>query len=190
MLPKALRVVINEERIIFSCFAKREGTLSSAIDNFIRVMVFFAFVYLILYVEKESVLELTNNKEFELNLIFQMDIYKLALALFFTFNALLYFLPIIRFIFSNGGYFVGTPTRLIHYKKGTIKTYVWELFTDEIKTDVDSGDIVFTLKTGNFQGSKQPIFVPDKIEIISAENVSKIERVARERIRSLSYSAR
>lgn len=28
MLPKALRVVINEERIIFSCFAKREGTLS------------------------------------------------------------------------------------------------------------------------------------------------------------------
>ncbi|MFJ1429625.1 hypothetical protein ACILE2_02315 [Capnocytophaga canimorsus] len=38
MLPKALRVVINEERIIFSCFAKREGTLSSAIDNFIRGM--------------------------------------------------------------------------------------------------------------------------------------------------------
>lgn len=119
-----------------------------------------------------------------------MDIYKLALALFFIFNALLYFLPIIRFIFSNGGYFVGTPTRLIHYKKGTIKTYVWELFTDEIKTDIDSGDIDFTLKTGNFQGSKQPIFVPDKIEIISAENVSKIERVAHERIRSLSHSAR
>lgn len=38
MLPKALRFVINEERIIFSCFAKREGTLSSAIDNFIRGM--------------------------------------------------------------------------------------------------------------------------------------------------------
>lgn len=81
-------------------------------------MGFFAVVYLILYVEKESVLELTNNKEFELNLIFQMDIYKLALALFFTFSAVLYFLPIIRFIFSNGDYFVGTPTRLIHYKKG------------------------------------------------------------------------
>ncbi|ATA92053.1 hypothetical protein CGC56_07740 [Capnocytophaga canimorsus] len=38
MLPKALKFVINEERIIFSCFAKREGTLSSAIDNFIRGM--------------------------------------------------------------------------------------------------------------------------------------------------------
>ncbi|MDO4782028.1 MAG: hypothetical protein Q4A09_02275 [Capnocytophaga felis] len=89
--------------------------------------------------------------------------------------------------FQNGGHFIGTPTRLIHCKRGTIKTYVWELFTDEIKTDIDSGNIRFTPKTGNFQGTKTPVFVPDKIEIISAENVSKIEKVARERIYSLSH---
>jgi hypothetical protein len=44
-------------------------------------------------------------------------------------------------LFQKGGYFVGTPNRLIHYRNGTIKTYDWEQFSGNIEVNSKKEDI-------------------------------------------------
>ncbi|MEZ5071237.1 MAG: hypothetical protein R2751_09765 [Bacteroidales bacterium] len=45
--------------------------------------------------------------------------------------------------FKKGGYFVGTPLRLIQYRKGTVRSIDWELFSghSEVKGNAYKGNI-------------------------------------------------
>lgn len=36
-------------------------------------------------------------------------------------------------IFKKGGYFVGTPTRLVHFQNGNIRSVDWEQFSADIE---------------------------------------------------------
>jgi hypothetical protein len=89
-------------------------------------------------------------------------------------------------LFRNGGYFVGTPTRLVHFRKGKLRSCDWEQFTGEIvvKGNNNKGDITMVMKTGSIVKSKNSSrFVPDYIYMLRIEGALDIEQICRRRIK-------
>ncbi|GET45441.1 hypothetical protein [Capnocytophaga felis] len=191
-LPYQLQYVIHDENVEFIIFANRVASWKTVLGNFVMGLIFSGVGVFVLDMETNSFAfshYFENGKKANFwELISSYNLGLLAFGILFSLVGVLFFVSVIHLTFSEGGYFVGTPTRLIHYKKGDVKIYMWELFTDEIKVDIDKKYIRLILKIGKYERKdKTEVFVPDKIEIISAENVSKIEKVARERIYSLSH---
>ncbi|MDT9498947.1 hypothetical protein [Capnocytophaga canimorsus] len=193
-IPQSLNYVINGENVEFLSFSQRNATWSNVILSFVMGLIFSVVGVFVLDIEMDLFAFLRGEYGEGTNIIALLSegrLPVLVIGSLFSLAGMWVAVSAIFMIFSKGGYFVGTPTRLIHYKKGDVKIYMWELFTDEIKVDIDKNYIRFTLKIGKYERKdKTEVFAPYKVEIISAENVSKIERVARERIRSLSHSAR
>lgn len=90
-------------------------------------------------------------------------------------------------VFKKGGYFVGTPTRLIHYQNGNIRSIDWEQFSGDIELSGSGakGNISLQLRTGKMVSSKNgpDRYVPDVIYISAIPNVFEIEKMCRRRIK-------
>jgi hypothetical protein len=89
-------------------------------------------------------------------------------------------------MFRSGGYFVGTPTRLVHFRKGKLKSCDWEQFTYDIlvKGNNKKGNITLVMKTGSIvRGKSSSRFVPDYIYMLGIEGALDIEQICRRRIR-------
>lgn len=90
-------------------------------------------------------------------------------------------------LFKKGGYFVGTPTRLIQEVNGTIRSIDWEQFSGdiEVKGNDQKGDIILQLRTGTVMKSRKgkEIQVPDTIYLSGIPNVFEIEQICRKRIK-------
>ena len=90
-------------------------------------------------------------------------------------------------MFKKGGYFVGTPTRLVHYYKGNIRSIDWEQFSGDIEVNGNEqkGDISLKLRTGKMVSRKNrpDEYVPDVIYISEIPSVYKIEEICRKRIK-------
>lgn len=87
----------------------------------------------------------------------------------------------------KGGYFVGTPLRLINYRKGTIRSIDWEQFTGsiEVKAKTQKGNISLQMRSGRMVSRKNAPdrYVPDMIYMSDIPNVIEIERICRKRIK-------
>jgi hypothetical protein len=90
-------------------------------------------------------------------------------------------------MFEKGGFFVGTPLRLVHFFNGKIRSIDWEQFSGEIEVSGDrkKGNILLKMRTGKMVSRKnsQDRYVPDVIYISSIPNVHKIEAICRKRIK-------
>jgi len=102
------------------------------------------------------------------------------------FGALLYSI----YLYSQkGGYFVGTATQLIQYRKGNITMTNWEQFSGNIaiKNKGTLGNLELELRTGSMysRGGESSLqrYVPDVIYITAIENVIAIEKKCRKRIK-------
>ena len=90
-------------------------------------------------------------------------------------------------IFKEGGYFVGTPTRLVHFQNGHIRSIDWEQFSGDIEVsgDAQKGNISLQMRTGRMVSRKNgpDRYVPDVIYISEIPNVFEIEQICRRRIK-------
>ncbi len=90
-------------------------------------------------------------------------------------------------LIQKGGYFAGTPTRLIQFRNGKTSITDWEQFTGTIKIDSKgtSGNLEFELRTGKMHSRKNSgnRFVPDIIYMAGIENVFEIEKKCKTRIK-------
>ena len=90
-------------------------------------------------------------------------------------------------LFRKGGYFAGTPLRLIHYHKGTIRSIDWEQFSGDIEVngDIHRGSIALQMRTGRMVSRKNgpDRYVPDVIYMSKIPNAFEIERICRKRIK-------
>ncbi len=107
-----------------------------------------------------------------------------------TLVGLLFFIWGIASLFRAGGFFVGTPTRLVFYKNGNLRSMDWQNFSGDIEvrgTD-KKGDISMRMSSGKMQGSRygRDRYVADMMYIAGIPNVFEIEKVLRKRIRENS----
>lgn len=90
-------------------------------------------------------------------------------------------------MFKEGGYFVGTETRLIKCLNNKITITDWEQFSGnvELRNKNNFGDIEFKLRTGKIVTSKNnpDRFVPDVVYIAGINDVFEIEKLCQIRIK-------
>ncbi len=90
-------------------------------------------------------------------------------------------------LFKKGGYFAGTPTRLVHYHDNTIRSIDWEQFSGDIEVSgkEQKGNISLGLRTGKMVSQKNgpDRYVPDTIYMSGITDVYKIEQFCRMRIK-------
>lgn len=88
---------------------------------------------------------------------------------------------------KKGGFYVGTPIRLIHYYRGTIRSIDWEQFSGDITVSGNEtkGNISLGMRTGKMVSSKNgpDRYVPDTIYISGIPDVFEIEQLCRKRIK-------
>jgi len=93
----------------------------------------------------------------------------------------------IYLVFKKGGYFVGTPTRLISFQKGKYRSVDWEQFSGDIQVtgDDQKGHITLGMRTGKMVSSKNgpDRYVPDELYISGIPDVFEIEQICRKRIK-------
>ncbi len=91
-------------------------------------------------------------------------------------------------LFKKGGYFVGTPSRLVTYMKGEIRSIDWEQFSGDIqmKNKGEKGTLTLGLRTGEIVNSKNggSRFVPEAIYMVDIDNVFAVEQNCRKCIKS------
>lgn len=93
----------------------------------------------------------------------------------------------IRLLFKKGGYYVGTPVRLINMQGGKFRSVDWEQFSGdiEVKGDEKKGNIKLGMRTGKMVSSKNgpDRYVPDELYISGIPYVFEIEQICRKRIK-------
>lgn len=93
----------------------------------------------------------------------------------------------IYLIFKKGGYFVGTPTRLVHFQNGSIRSIDWEQFSGniEVSGDAQKGNISLQMRTGRMASRENGPdgYIPDVIYITEIPNVFDVEQICRRRIK-------
>lgn len=87
----------------------------------------------------------------------------------------------------KGGYFVGTPTRMVSCQGGTIRSIDWEQFSGdiEISGDDQKGNLTLQLRSGRMVSQKSGAdrYVPDTVYLSGISEVFRIERLCRMRIK-------
>lgn len=90
-------------------------------------------------------------------------------------------------VFKKGGYFAGTPTRLVHFQNGNIRSIDWEQFSGDIEVsgNAQKGNISLQMRTGKMVNRKNgpDRYVPDVIYISEIPNVFEVEQICRKRIK-------
>jgi len=191
-LPEELNSFIGSERIEFSATAKRAYPRKSAF-----LLLGFAILWSILPIIASIAffgpLLTKGETHFKTNGVEEVATTEDMTPALIPSLLLIFFLLIgvgmmawgISMLLKKGGIFVGTKTRMIHYKKGNIKSYDWEQFTGSIDMNLNKGDITFELRTGRMVSRKNgpDTYRADSISISGIDNVMEVEKISRERIK-------
>ncbi len=90
-------------------------------------------------------------------------------------------------LFKKGGYFAGTPTRLVHFQDGNVRSIDWEQFSGDIEVsgNAQKGNISLQLRTGQMvkKGDGPERYVPDVLYISGISNAFEVEQICRRRIK-------
>jgi hypothetical protein len=99
---------------------------------------------------------------------------------------LIVLIPGIISLFKKGGYFVGTPTRLVYYKKGLLQSFDWEQFSGniELRGNNKNGNLYLELRTGQMVSQKGGSrYVPDVVYLCGIQGAFEVEQMCRKRIK-------
>jgi hypothetical protein len=193
MLPQELTSYIGSENVDFAITAGRALPLKKSLTSLLFSTVWTIFSVFTLLVFIGPVL-LGGESHFSVNgtavvagphhlgpLIFPaifIGIFVLVGILFLYFS--------IKQLFKKGGYFIGTPSRLVHFQDGQYTSFDWNQFSGiiDVLNKGTYGDLSLQMKTGRMVRKERAPnkYVPDYIYISEIPNVLKVEKMCRERI--------
>jgi hypothetical protein len=185
-LPQVLNEVTGSENRDFSFKAGSSRPFRKSLPGIISGILWIAFFSLIFFgifdLDFKGMLERGAEENKSINPAFYLMgffgiFYLIGLAILFS-----AIIPAIR----RGGYFIGTPVRLINYRNGNIRSVNWEQFTGDmqVRGKEQGGNISFLLKTGTWKRQKGgSIYVPDMIFMTAIPGLSEVEKICRQRIK-------
>lgn len=191
-LPKDLKTVIGDEKVDFVVFAKRNQPKASSYATIIFAL-FWLIIPLIGSYAFFKPLFKGENVNFKVNNVPTIANWDNLEPIIFPSLMLFLFLAIgfgllawgLFSFFKKGGYYVGTEHRIINYKNGAIKYFDWEQFTGNIELNFNKKNISLEMRRGKFKkrSKGREEFVPDILHLSGIEDVIKVERTCRERIK-------
>lgn len=193
-LPQNLLTVLEKEKIDFSVKAKRANPIKSSIGIMLFGSVWTAFTSIFVFA---FLWPLFNGEEvhFTSNDIPTVaspdNLEPIILPAIIIAVFVLIGLSMLGFgiysMLKKGGYFVGTPLRLISCKNGNIRSIDWEQFSGDIEVNGDEivGNISLQMRTGKMVSRKNSgnRYVPDTVYISGIPNVYEVEKICRKRIK-------
>jgi hypothetical protein len=192
ILPEALNSIIGNEKVDFLEKAKRSQPLKKSIVTIVFGVIWtgftsiFVFAFLGPVFSGEVVHFKSNGIPTEGSLDnFQPLLMPTIIITVFVLVGIALTVSGIYALFQQGGYFVGTSTRLIKFSKGIVNSYDWEQFTGNIELNIKKGDISLELRTGKMVSKKNgpDKFVPDIVDISGVKDVLNVEKLCRNRIK-------
>lgn len=88
--------------------------------------------------------------------------------------------------FRTGGYFVGTPKRLINYRNGKHYSIDWQKFAGDTQVTGNNrkGTITLVMRPENLSnGETVAAYVPNMVYLTAVKNPMEVERIIRKRIK-------
>lgn len=193
ILPEELNISISSESKDFAVKGNRAKPIGASVSRILFGAVWLGFVLFIMSMFLGPVFKGDIIQNFKDVLASKPDQENqqggLFLLLFFGLFVVIGLFMLLGGIFSlfkKGGYYVATPTRLVHYKNGQLKSSDWEQFTGniEVKGSNKRGSITLEMRTGYMvSGKGGSRYVPNVVYISGIPNVYEIEEICRRRIK-------
>ena len=191
ILPPVLNSVISDENKDFVVKARRMLPVHKSFFPIFFGIIWCSIVFIMAFPSLISIFFLvTENKQYSIiGISFPLIIFSIFMiagfsVLFSGFYSL----------FRTGGYFVGTPDRLIYYLNGNFKFINWELFTEEIKVNGNSkkGNVILTKKIWKLDSTTNGIkkYVPEFVYMLKIPNPFEIEKICKKRIKKNNSSSK
>ena len=191
-LPEELLINIGTETKEFAFRSKRQRPAKRSLGKIIFGIVWLAFISIFVNLMIGPVLSggstetIINGKTETIS----MDNLKPALPLIIFLGVFIsiglgLLISGIYSMLQRGGWFVGTPTRLVWYKKGRLKSLDWSQFNGNIEINGSNtkGNITLEMNTGSMKRSKGgSYYVPDVVDFIGIADAYEIEKIVRRRI--------
>jgi hypothetical protein len=188
-LPNELYTVIGFESRDFTLKAGSLKPTGKSISGIIWGIIWMGFFSLLFF----GIFDLNLSESVALgaieNRLINPAFYLLAFFGIFYLIGLIIIINSVVPLIKRGGYFVGTPDRLIHYRKGNIRSINWEQFTGHMKVrgSDQKGTLSMELRTGRIKNQKGGrIFIPEIIFMTGIASVSDIEKLCLRRIKENS----
>ncbi len=192
-IPRDLKTVIDSEEVDFLIKSKKNHPKKKSISILMFSLFWLALtsVFVVGFFEplfkKEEVHFSSNGKATVASLdnLEPLLVPGIIVGLFVLVGMATLIWAIVMF-FQKGGYFVGTESRLIKYRKGNIEITDWEQFTGNIKIKKKRtyGNLELELRTGKMRSGKNSSkYVPDIVYITQIDNVFDIEKKCKIRIK-------
>lgn len=193
-LPKNLLSVIGEEKIDFSVRAKRDKPVKSSIGIIIFGSVWTAFtsIFVFAFLWPLFIGEEVHFSSNDVPTVASMDnLEPIILPAIIIGVFVIIGIAMLMFgfysMFKKGGYFVGTPLRLVKYLNGNIRSIDWEQFNGDIEVNGNEikGNLTLQMRTGKMVSSKNrgSRYVPNTIYLSGIPDVYQVEKICRERIK-------
>ena len=191
-LPEELNIAIGSESIEFAVKGSRTQSIRTSMSSIIFGTVWTAFTLFIASMFLGSVFNrniistitemlASATGEDKKGIWFLLGFF----GLFLTIGIFMIAKGIIP-LFKKGGYFVGTPTRIVNFKRGQLNSSDWEQFNGNItvRGNNKNGSITLEMRTGYMVSQKGGSrYVPNIVYISGIPNVYEIEQICRKRIK-------
>lgn len=191
-LPEELNISLASESREFAVRSRRANPVGSSIFKIIFGIFWLGFISIFLSFFFESFAQggfkqvITDINESNEGNSQQSGIYVVLFFSVFVLIGLYMFLGGVFSLLKRGDYYVGTPTRLVRFRKGKMMSSDWEQFNGKIAVRGSNkrGSITLEMRTGQMHSGKGGSrYVPDYVYISGIPDVYEIEQICRKRIK-------
>ncbi|OGD66966.1 hypothetical protein A2442_00155 [Candidatus Campbellbacteria bacterium RIFOXYC2_FULL_35_25] len=194
LLPKGLNIAIGSERKDFEVEARHTQPLTKIFSLGVFGIIWLTFTGVFMFAFLGPLFQgkevyFTSNEipvVASLQNLNPLIAPMLVMAIFVLVGIYILGFGIFSF-FKKGGYFVGTPTRLINYRKNKVRSIDWEQFSGDIEINGNSkkGNIILQMRTGKIvnEENESRKYVPDVIYISGIKGALAIGEICRKRIK-------
>jgi len=190
-LPEELNIFLGSENREFTVYGRRARPIGSSMYQLIFGIVWLGFLtfFLSFFLEsfspggiKQIISNMSNAEEGNPE---QSGIVFLIVIIVFVLVGLYMLFSGLFSLMKRGGYFVGTPTRLVRFNRGKMMWDNWDQFNGciEVSGNNNRGTITLEMRTGHKSFGKTNSYVPNIVYISGVPGVYEIEQICRKRIK-------
>ncbi len=190
-LPEELNIFLGSESREFAVYGRRAGPVRSSVSQLIFGIVWLGFIIIFLSFFLDS-FSLEGIKQIISNINSadegnpeQSGIVLVIVVIIFVLIGLFTLLAGVFSLMKRGGYFVGTPTRLVRFNRGKMMWDSWDQFNGniEVRGNNKRGTIILESRTGYKSAGMSNRYVPNIVYISGVPDVYEIEQICRKRIK-------
>jgi hypothetical protein len=190
-LPEELNIFLGSENREFAVYGRRARPIRSSMFQLIFSIVWLGILsfFISFFLDSfslEGIKQIISNinKADEGNPQ-QSGIVLVIVIVVFVLIGLFTLIAGVFSLMKRGGYFVGTPTRLVRFNRGKMMWDNWDQFNGniEVRGNNKRGTIILESRTGHRSFGMNKGYVPNIVYISGVPGVYEIEQICRKRIK-------